>query len=172
MKKITYLLLLIFSLASTNISYGYAISANASESSDSNLMGKALTVATVSAVAAGGYLIYQGSIMGALNHYVDEPEGFDSYVLSNLNRSGEIEEQVYKRMAKANSEEKYLKYKRLADMAGFRNIPPYEKHDGLLDRMKGIKLPEKVVNIKDKIMPHPKTDIESYIITSPSGEKN
>lgn len=171
MKKITYLLLLIFSLASTNISYGYAISANASESSDSNLMGKALTVATVSAVAAGGYLIYQGTIMGALNHYVDEPEGFDSYVLSNLNRSGEIEEQVYKRMAKANSEEKYLKYKRLADMAGFRNIPPYEKHDGLLDRMKGIKLPEKVVNIKDKIMPHPKTDMESYIITSPSGEK-
>lgn len=171
MKKITYLLLLIFSLASTNISYGNAISANFSESSDSNLMGKALTVATVAAVATGGYLIYQGTITGALNHYVDEPEGFDSYVLSNLNRSGEIEEQVYKRMAKANSEEKYLKYKRLADMAGFKNIPPYEKHDGLLDRMKGIKLPEKVVNIKDKIMPHPKTDMESYIITSPLGEK-
>ena len=58
MKKITYLLLLIFSLASTNTSYGNAISANISGSSDSNLMGKALTVATVAAVAAGGYVIY------------------------------------------------------------------------------------------------------------------
>lgn len=44
MKKITYLLLLIFSLASTNISYRNAISANISGSSDSNLMGKALTL--------------------------------------------------------------------------------------------------------------------------------
>jgi len=171
MKKITYLLLLIFSLASTNISYGNAISANISESSDSNVMGKALTVATVAVVAAGGYLIYQGTITGALNHYFDEPDGFDSYVLNNLERSGEIEQQVYKRMTKANSEEKYLKYKRLADMAGFKNIPPYEKHESLFDRMKGGKLPEKIVNIKDKIMSHPKTDMESYIITSPSGEK-